>query len=157
MSKIINGFEIVKDSNINRILEYSKIKIGLNKNILIITNDFFNSPFITGISDIKIYIPKKVLESMSEEKLTYIILHELLHYKNKDLIVNILQAFVTIVYWFNPFIWLAMKLMKEDRELARYYDVLKIIRKENSLSYGMTILEISEMFLNNSRNKVLDK
>lgn len=153
--KIISGFEIVKDSNINRILESSKIKIGLNKNVLIITNDFFNSPFITGISNIKIYIPKKILEGMSEEKLTYIILHELLHCKNNDLLVNILQSFVTVIYWFNPFIWLAMRLMKEDRELARDYDVLKIIGKENSLSYGMTILEISEMFLNNSRSKIL--
>ena len=47
-----------------------------------------------------------------------ILLHELLHYKYKDLLIYLLFRLLTAIYWFNPLVWLCFHQARQDSEAA---------------------------------------
>ena len=50
---------------------------------------------------------------LDDDEIEYILLHELSHYKRKDILVNYLMIFLQCIHWFNPFIWYLFKIIKE--------------------------------------------
>jgi hypothetical protein len=89
------------------------------------------------------YLPKNI-----DSK--YIIRHELLHLKRKDIILKPIISFVKAVYWFNPFVHLLSKMMNEDMELCCDEDVLKLSSNSNGISYSESLL----FMMKNSNNNI---
>lgn len=52
------------------------------------------------------------------EDVTPILVHELLHYKYKDMWLSLLFRLLTAIHWFNPVVWLCFHLMRGDSEAA---------------------------------------
>ncbi|AFS77130.1 beta-lactamase regulatory protein BlaR [Gottschalkia acidurici 9a] len=150
------NFSKVKDLKTINILNLTKEKLKLKKDISIYTSNKIKTPFIYGILKPKVYIPKQILSLCNESELNYIILHELIHYKRKDLIWNLLSILAIIVHWFNPIVWISMKKMRQDREVACDNLVLETIGEEESIDYGMTIITLSKIKLNNSDKRLIN-
>ena len=72
------------------------------------------SPFIMGLIGTKLYIP----EGMDESTLDYVIQHENAHIKHFDQLWKVLGFVLLMVYWFNPFVWIAFICFSKDLELA---------------------------------------
>jgi beta-lactamase regulating signal transducer with metallopeptidase domain len=72
------------------------------------------SPFIMGLIGTKLYIP----EGMDESTLEYVIQHENAHIKHFDQLWKVLGFVLLMVYWFNPFVWIAFICFSKDLELA---------------------------------------
>ena len=72
------------------------------------------------------------------------LLHELQHYKHKDWIANALMNLAGIVYWFHPLVWYALKEMRSDREIACDTSVLKLLKSEDYVAYGNTLINFAE-------------
>lgn len=47
-----------------------------------------------------------------------ILVHELLHYKYKDLWVSLLFRVLTAIHWFNPVVWLCFHILRNDSEAS---------------------------------------
>jgi beta-lactamase regulating signal transducer with metallopeptidase domain len=52
----------------------------------------------------------------SAERLRLVLLHELLHVRRRDVMVEILLEAVTVVFWFHPAVWLAAGRVRLERE-----------------------------------------
>lgn len=91
-----------------------------------------------------IILPSQILKQLSIDEIKYIMLHELNHYKNKDILVNYVMCVFQIVYWFNPLIYLAFKEMRLDREIVCDHSVLRMIDKDSYIDYGRTIINFAE-------------
>ncbi|MCI8804400.1 MAG: hypothetical protein HFE59_00620 [Clostridiales bacterium] len=76
--------------------------------------DNIPTPFVMGIIKPKIYIPFH----LGEEELSYILCHEKYHIKRHDNIIKIIASLLTVIYWFNPFIWAACFYMNRDMEMS---------------------------------------
>lgn len=72
------------------------------------------SPFIMGLIGTKLYIP----EGMEESTLEYVVQHENAHIKHFDQLWKVLGFLLLMVYWFNPFVWIAFICFSKDLELA---------------------------------------
>lgn len=72
------------------------------------------SPFIMGLIGTKLYIP----EGMDESTLEYVVQHENAHIKHFDQLWKVLGFVLLMVYWFNPFVWIAFICFSKDLELA---------------------------------------
>lgn len=118
--------------------------LNIKRNIKIIVTDRSITPSLIGIINPKILIPKIILKDIEENQLRYIILHELCHYKRKDIFILWLSIFASSINWFNPIINLGMKIMKEDCELACDEMVLDNIKDSEKIYYGKTIINIIE-------------
>lgn len=147
--KIPNS-EQIPDLKIVSLLEECKKKLSINRSIPIYACDDFKTPCIFGVLKPKIYIPKYKYSTNDYKYLSHIFLHELIHYKRKDLIYNFLGIITILIHWFNPMIWFIVKRMKLQREYACDTYVLEILGKEESIEYGMTLINFSK-FISSSR------
>ena len=63
-----------------------------------------------------IYCPEKAVKNSIN--LQEIIRHETMHYQHLDPVWNLFRCLITAIYWFNPFVWLASFLSRQDAEYA---------------------------------------
>ena len=94
-----------------RLVEKTTFAINTEDNVW--ETDNIGTAFVMGLTRARIYLPT----GLSIKEREYILTHEQTHIKHKDHIVRILMLLVNIVYWWNPFVWLAIWLMKKDMEM----------------------------------------
>lgn len=80
---------------------------------------------------------------MAGEELTLSLLHELIHYRRRDVWRKVLVVWVNALHWFNPVIWCMVRLMERDTELACDEEALRRLPPEGRSAYGQTILNVA--------------
>lgn len=145
----------IDNDEIRQIYSAGLQTLNIKKAIPLYFMDNCSSPFISGIIRPRIYIPQNILETVNSEELYYIFLHELSHYKRKDILSNLVSTVCLMLHWFNPLIWYAAKAMKTDREIACDACVLERIADEESVNYGMTLLKFLRSFSHNNNRLIL--
>ncbi|WP_113671619.1 M56 family metallopeptidase [Vallitalea guaymasensis] len=148
----LKSCERIDDSELLIIMEKCKKILGIKRNVNIYMGDNFKSPFIIGIFRPSVYIPKQMI-NVDQEHFQHVILHELAHYKRKDLIYNIFSVIAIGIHWFNPIIWRITSIIKSDIELACDTYVLDKLGEDNAISYGESILVVTRLFLTR-RNQI---
>ncbi|MGN0145195.1 MAG: M56 family metallopeptidase [Clostridium sp.] len=136
-----SNLEKIKDEHIIKILNKLKQNINLKTDISMYICDDKKSPCILGFVKPKIYLPQYVL-NLDDNMISHILLHELMHYKRKDLYINLLCCIMILLHWFNPLVWIAEKKLKTYREYACDSCVLQILGEEKNMDYGMTIINL---------------
>lgn len=103
--------------------------------------DFLSSPCLLGFLKPKIYIAGFLTED--ETVLNQIITHELCHYTHLDNWWSLLRGIILAIYWFNPFVWLAAALSRQDCELACDEAAINMLGESSRFSYGRTIISLT--------------
>lgn len=134
----------VQNKNVLNLFETCKSEMAIKRNIRIYHTVYLKSPIMTGIFTPRIYIPAHLISDFNAKDMHYMLLHELQHYKHLDSFVNYLMNLATIIYWFNPFVWYAIKEMKSDREIACDSSVLEMLNEEDYADYGNTLINFAE-------------
>ena len=134
------------DNILSKCLNIMKIK----KKVEIIVTDKINTPSLCGIINPKILIPENILIKSSEEEMKYIILHELCHFKRKDIPLSWVICFLKVIYWFNPIVILGLNTMNEDCETSCDSMVLSYLENDENIYYGNTIINVASI-MNRSR------
>lgn len=136
--------EDVDDSVIIQVYKNCQHKLHIKKDIPLLTTFQVHSPALIGVFKPYLLIPKDVLNNLSVDQLQHVILHELIHYKRKDLVINWIISFLHIVHWFNPIIWYGFHQMRLDREAACDASVLSYLNPKEYREYGATIITLLE-------------
>ncbi len=97
------------------------------------------SPMVYGFFNPKVILPSV---EMSAETLTYILRHELTHYKRKDLYFKLLAMVANALHWFNPLAYIACGMMSAEAELSCDEKALSGSDLIARLGYGNSMLEI---------------
>lgn len=119
-------------------------EMKITRNIPVYSTAFLKSPFIVGFLKPCIYLPIHLISDYHESDMRYMLLHELQHYRHKDAIANYLMNFAGVLYWFNPFVWFALREMRNDREVACDTSVLKMLEEDDYEDYGNTLINFIE-------------
>lgn len=98
------------------------------------------SPCLYGLGRPSIYLTPSSLAG--EQRTTHVIAHELTHYRHGDHIWSFVRALCLCIHWFNPLVWLAVVLSRQDSELASDEGTLRELGEENRLAYGKTLIEM---------------
>ena len=106
----------LEDERIRNILENCKKELNIKKDIKILMQNIIKVPSIYGLFKPKILFHEDLL-NLDDNALRYVILHELAHYKRKDVLLNYVLLSLEIVYWFNPLLWPIFKAIRNDIEL----------------------------------------
>lgn len=75
------------------------------------------------------------------ETLSCSLLHELTHFRRHDILFKTLALWVGVLHWFNPAVWLMVRMVERDIELACDDAVLRRLSPEGYAVYGETILQ----------------
>ncbi|MCW3490470.1 M56 family metallopeptidase [Dethiobacter alkaliphilus] len=122
-----------------------KEQMGIQKEIQLVVQTAVNTPSLFGINHPRILITP-AMAKMADDDLRYILMHELAHYKRKDLYVNYLLLILQAVHWFNPLVWYCFKRIRDDMEVATDECVLSVLENTEHRAYGRTLLTMLERF-----------
>lgn len=95
-------------------------------------------PMLAGLAAPALMLPQDV---PADAQLDYALLHELIHYRRKDIWLKALVMLAVSVHWFNPVLWLMVRQVERDIELACDEAALSVLPGEEHLAYGETILQ----------------
>lgn len=117
---------------------------GLTKELPIFSTAFLRTPILVGVWKPRIYLPISIVNDSSEEDLRLMLMHELVHEKHKDNLVNHFINLAGILYWFHPLVRFAFKEMRSIQEIACDEVVLEMLNTPQRLEYGNTLLRFAE-------------
>ena len=115
--------------------------MGLNP-IPVLEMDALSGPALFGVWRPRLLFPLGLAEQLSDEELRLVVLHELGHLKRRDLFLQGLLVVSQAVHWFNPLVWLAGRLAREDRELACDEFVMAHTSHSGGHAYAKTLLRV---------------
>jgi len=140
----------VNDSCILEVLDICEKEMNINCNIKPVYVNNLRIPALYGIINPRILFPYAFSSNIVQDDIRHIILHELSHFKRKDIAVNWIICALQIIHWWNPLIWYAFKRMRQDAEIACDAMVLSVVGSDKKTNYGHTILKL----LGNCKNDI---
>lgn len=112
-------------------------QLGLDRRPRLLVCQGLKVPMLAGIFRPAILLPQG---NISGEELAFSLLHELTHYRRRDIWLKTLSMWVNALYWFNPLMWYMLRLIERDTELACDEDALSHLSRSDYSAYGQTIL-----------------
>lgn len=141
----IKRSKTISDVEIINILKKCKNEVCVDKKIKLIETNIIKSPCVYGFIKPKILVPKSILNCKERINFKYIFLHELLHIKRHDILINHIIFYLNTIHWFNPIIRYSLNKMKDDMEIICDSEVLSILNKNEKISYGNLLLDLQEI------------
>ena len=111
---------------------------GVKKPIELCVNNLISSPMLTGFFHPCIILPNI---DISENDFLYIIMHELTHYKRRDMLYKWLVQITVCLHWYNPLIHLMCREITKECEFSCDEAVLKKIGYDHAGEYGKILLD----------------
>ncbi|MDM9944154.1 M56 family metallopeptidase [Clostridioides difficile] len=148
---IDTSFE-VKNESINNIYYNLLSELNIKKTITLRYTEELESPAGIGLFKSYILLPSALQYDIND--IYWILKHELIHFKHKDVLIKFLVIFTKSLYWFNPFIYIMSKKIATDCELCCDESVTKNCSIKDKKAYGRTLLKSIEL-LNNTNVALL--
>lgn len=98
------------------------------------------SPCLFGVLRPAVYLNEKALQS--PDALRFVLAHEQTHARHLDPLWSLLRGVCLTVYWFDPLVWLAAVLSREDGELACDEGTLRALGADERAAYGKALLAL---------------
>lgn len=106
--------------------------------VSIYKNELISSPLIIGFFKPCIMLPN---EKLSDSEFECTILHELVHYKRKDMFYKWLVQITICIHWFNPIVYIMGKEINRICELSCDEEVIKEFSDKKIYEYGNTLIK----------------
>ncbi len=127
----------VSDINLlNRLAQYGE-DVGVKVPVELYVNSCVSSPLLTGFFRPCIVLPTA---DWSDSYLRYAILHELTHYRHRDMFYKWLVQITLCLHWFNPFVHLMCREISRACELACDETIISRLGTEGRRIYGDMLL-----------------
>ena len=133
--------ESINDKSVLRLYQSVKSEMGIRRWIPLSLCSCVGSPMMIGVIQPKIYLPSV---NMSKEELSFVLRHELVHYKRRDLLYKYLVLIASALHWFNPVVYLMMKSIDRLCEASCDVEVVRSVDIDIRLPYSKTIIEVAK-------------
>lgn len=125
--------DTVTEPDILDVLDECKQRLGIKAKITVRKGG--ETPLLKGLINPQIILP----EGYVHEELKSVFIHELMHYKYKDVLWNIIGTLLLCVYWYNPIMWFSFFEFRKDIEILCDYRVLQVYK--NKKDYASVLLK----------------
>ena len=131
------GNKEVSDIKILNLLSDCEEKLNIKTRVEISCNPLIASPMLIGFLRPRIILPAHEWE---DKELSYIFVHELIHYRQRDMFYKWLIQIVVCAHWFNPFVYLLEKEVNKSCELSCDEKVISVLDDTARREYGDTLI-----------------
>jgi beta-lactamase regulating signal transducer with metallopeptidase domain len=132
------------DENLLAQLERCVAKMEMQQNVDLRISPNATSPSVCGLVHPVILMPDRLGDHLDARQIDAILMHELAHIKRADLWVNLVQALLQIVYFYNPLLWIANTVIRRIREQA-VDEMVLVAMDERAQDYPETLLTVSRL------------
>lgn len=124
--------------SLSRRLRKNRTELKQLELLTVYITDQVETPCLFGLFGPAIYVTPEA--AADETVLRHTIEHELTHYRHGDHIWALLRCLALAVHWYNPLVWWAAKLSRDDGELACDESTLLRLGENESAQYGRTLI-----------------
>ncbi|MDB4922394.1 M56 family metallopeptidase [Mucilaginibacter sp.] len=117
-------------------------KLNISKHVNLKFSELIDVPCVIGFFKPLILLPVTICVNLSADEVEAILLHELSHIKRNDYVVNLLQQFITVLLFFNPFTQLINRIINQERENG--CDDLVVEKTGEPLIYAQALIKLEE-------------
>ncbi|WP_439695936.1 M56 family metallopeptidase [Mucilaginibacter sp. AW1-7] len=117
-------------------------QMNIKKYVSVNISRFVDVPCMIGFFSPIILLPISLTTYLSADEIKSILLHELSHIKRNDYLLNLLQQFMSILLFFNPFAQLINRIINQERE--NRCDDLVVQTTAQPLVYAHALLKLEQ-------------
>jgi len=128
-------------------------RLNITKRVRLYVSEHVNVPMVMGVIKPVILLPIATVNNMSLDQMEAILLHELVHIKRHDYLLNILQTLVETILFFNPFAWGITSKIRREREHC--CDDMVVANSPQPLSYAKALAALETYRLSSSNSFAL--
>ncbi|MCZ6835820.1 MAG: hypothetical protein O7G85_08605 [Planctomycetota bacterium] len=92
-------------------------EVGVDRPVRLLHCRQIRTPMTWGVINPVILLPTGCLR-WSHNRRQVVLLHELVHIRRRDWVMQILSQIIGAAYWFNPLVWVALRHLSIERERA---------------------------------------
>jgi len=107
----------ITDPKILRHYSELSARLKLSRRVALLSGNRGDTPITWGWIQPVILLPPEHA-SWTSERLRRVLLHELIHVRRNDFLVQIVTEVVRALYWFHPLVWIAVHQLRVEQELA---------------------------------------
>ncbi|WP_084498364.1 M56 family metallopeptidase [Pedobacter sp. V48] len=120
--------------------------LEIKNKITVVESGIAKIPMVLGHLKPLILLPVGLMANLSVAEVEVILLHELSHIRRRDYLVNVLQNFLELIFFFNPAVLWISTLIKAERENC--CDDMVIATKQNKTVYINALLSCQQYQVN---------
>lgn len=120
-------------------------RIGLSRMVTLAESIHINKPMVLGYVKPMVLVPIGLLTSLPTSQIEAILLHELYHIKRHDFLINLIQSIIEVLLFFNPFVWILSRMIREEREHCCDDQVIGL--GSSPLEYAKALSHLEEVSL----------
>lgn len=117
-------------------------RIGIKRAVRLLESAAIKTPMTIGYLKPVILLPVGMVNNLSPQQVEAILAHELAHIYRSDFLVNIFQAIIETLFYFNPAVWWLSAAVRAEREDC--CDDIAILHCNNSLDYAKALVSVQE-------------
>ncbi len=121
-------------------------KMQLRKKVAYLSSRIAPTPMAIGLLKPTVIMPAKIISGLSEKEVEAILAHELAHILRNDFLINIIQTFFEILFFYHPAVWWISATIRHERENC--CDDIAITITGESCDYAKTLIMLQEERLN---------
>lgn len=118
-------------------------KMGIRRTVSLYTSGNFRVPITIGQFKPIIVLPLSILTLLTPAQIEAIIAHELAHIKRHDFLVNMLQTWLEIVFFYHPAFWWINRNIHDEREYC--CDDIVVNMTDDAMVYARALTEIGSI------------
>jgi beta-lactamase regulating signal transducer with metallopeptidase domain len=136
----------VSNANVMEALREAQRLLDYRREITILATTTLRVPALFGFLRPRLLVPQAMLDTWSTEELRHALLHELVHARRRDHLLNWGLIIVQAVHWFNPIAHFALRRLRAERELLCDAVALSCMSTQQHHSYGAALVKAAQAF-----------
>ncbi|MCB1036599.1 MAG: M56 family metallopeptidase, partial [Acidobacteria bacterium] len=103
-SQLLQGREETSGRLAER-LELQRRRLGLKAPVRLLLSSSVLEPGVWGVRQATLLLPEGVAETLQDDELDAVLLHELVHVQRRDNLVGWTLLLLRCLFWFHPLVW----------------------------------------------------
>ena len=130
------------DGDLPRLCRRLAGELGIARDVAVAVCERLAAPVLVGVVRPLILLPATALGGWGPDQLEMVLLHELVHVRRWDNLVNLLQRLVESALFFHPAVWIVSGWVRREREHC--CDAVVVARTGRARAYAETLLALAD-------------
>ncbi|HFC00290.1 MAG TPA: hypothetical protein ENJ53_05750 [Phaeodactylibacter sp.] len=122
--------------------EKLQAQFPIKKTVRIAESGLAKVPMVIGFFKPVILFPMSAINQLSQAEVEAVLAHELAHIYRNDYLLNIIQSFIEIIFYYHPAVWWISANIRTERENC--CDDIAVKLCGNSLTYVKALVNLEE-------------
>lgn len=154
----------VLPSKWQNVFEKIHAKFPMKRTVRIVESALAKTPMVVGYLKPVILFPLGAVNQLTQQEVEAVLAHELAHIYRNDYLLNLIQSFIEIIFYYHPAVWWISANIRTERENCCDDIAVKICG--SSITYVKALVTLEEIqpapnlamsFSSGSKNQLLNR